>query len=93
MSGNNKTNTTKEISVNDTYLVVKKGTLDCIKNSESLQCRFAYRNNLFDILSEIIPEREFSSYSPNGIYDSIKFREMVNVADKNGYSIYQLTRL
>ena len=75
--------TDTEKSLNDSYLIV---------NAKGEITKISYRTNLIEALKKLCQtdNSELSSLNVNDIND---FRKLVLIAEKNGYEIYQLTRL
>ena len=75
--------TDTEKSLNDSYLIV---------NAKEEITKISYRANLIVALKNLCQtgNNELSSLNVNDIND---FRKLVLIAEKNGYEIYQLTRL
>ena len=75
--------TDTEKSLNDSYLIV---------NAKEEITKISYRANLIKELKNLCQtdNNKLSSLNVNDIND---FRKLVLIAEKNGYEIYQLTRL
>lgn len=75
--------TDTEKSLNDSYLIV---------NAKEEITKISYRANLIVALKNLCQtdNNKLSSLNVNDIND---FRKLVLIAEKNGYEIYQLTRL
>jgi hypothetical protein len=79
--------TDTEKSLNDSYLIV-----NAKEKITKISYRISYRANLIKELKNLYQtdNNELSSLNVNDIND---FRKLVLIAEKNGYEIYQLTRL
>lgn len=79
--------TDTEKSLNDSYLIV-----NAIVNAKEEITKISYRANLIKELKKLCQtdNNKLSSLNVNDIND---FRKLVLIAEKNGYEIYQLTRL
>ncbi len=78
--------TENELTMNDTYLIIDKNNPQ--SNETSI---LSYRNNLLKQLKA--KSDDFSGFNDSDLNDSHKFREIIDIADDNGYWIFQLTRL
>lgn len=78
--------TENELTMNDTFLIVDKNNFE-----SSEKHILSYRNNLLKQLKT--KSDNFSEFNDSDLNDSRKFREIIDIADDNGYWIFQLTRL
>lgn len=78
--------TENELTMNDTYLIIDKNNPQ--SNETSI---LSYRNNLLKQLKA--KSDDFSGFNDSDLNDIRKFREIIDIADDNGYWIFQLTRL
>lgn len=78
--------TENELTMNDTFLIVDKNNFE--SNEKHI---LSYRNNLLKQLKT--KSDNFSEFNDSDLNDSRKFREIIDIADDNGYWIFQLTRL
>lgn len=78
--------TENELTMNDTFLIVDKNNFEA-----SEKHILSYRKNLLKQLKT--KSDDFSGFNDSDLNDSRKFREIIDIADDNGYWIFQLTRL
>ncbi len=77
--------TKKELTANDSYILVKKGF--------AVEGQISYKTNLLEMIKNMT-SNELTIHIDNTLKkDTIEFRKMLNELDKQGYCIYQLTRL
>ena len=79
--------TANELTMNDSYLIVKNG-----ENENGTIIKVSYRSNLINVFQKIEPER-FSQIKDLDVNNIVDFRKIVSIAGDSGYSLYQLTQL
>ena len=79
--------TSKELTMNDSYLITKKK-----ENDKTEIIKLSYRSNLINTFRDI-DEEVFSKIGNLNVNDICQFRKIVSIAYDNKYNIFQLTRL
>lgn len=77
--------TKNEATAFDSFIIVH-GT----GNDAKFCGKYSYRNNLINALKEELKDKLPEDFN---VTDSCDFRNLVDIAEKYGYHIYQLTRL
>lgn len=80
--------TVNELTMNDSYLIIRNDEKSGSKND---RLKISYRKNLLEHLQSL--SDDFREFNKDDLDDSRIFRKIIDTADRNGYLIYQLTRL